>query len=226
MYIHNYDNTTGQYISTNLADADPKNQDRWLVPAFCTDIQPPERVRNEWPFFVDGAWTLKPDYRGQMLYRTENGEPAEILMAGIAPADAGLTTMPRPSDQYVWSNDAWALDPVIVAAQKRAAAMKEFEALIEAARAANTGKSDAYLAGLLSPAQVALFKAWAKYQTDLVDVIASASFPDDFAWPAKPDADAIAAQVEADARAKAQADADAQAALEAARAPQDTAAGE
>lgn len=216
MLIHQYDNATGQYISSNLADPDPKNQDRWLVPAFSTDIALPERARNEWPFFVDGAWALKPDYRGQMLYRTADGTAAELLMPGIAPADAGLTTTPRPSDQYVWSDGDWALDPVIVAAQKRAAAMQEFEALLADARTANAGKADAYAAGLLSPAQAALFKAWANFQLDLVRVIDSATFPDDFAWPAKPDADAIAAQVEADARAKAEAEAQEKAAQQAA----------
>ncbi|POR46751.1 virus tail fiber assembly protein lambda gpK [Paraburkholderia eburnea] len=216
MLIHQYDNATGQYISSNLADPDPKNLDRWLVPAFSTDIALPERARNEWPFFVDGAWALKPDYRGQMLYRTADGTAAELLMPGIAPADAGLTTTPRPSDQYVWSDGGWALDPVIVAAQKRAAAMQEFEALLALARAANAGKADAYAAGLLSPAQAALFKAWANYQLDLVRVIDSADFPNDFAWPAKPDPDAIAAQVEADARAKAEAEAQENAAQQAA----------
>lgn len=216
MLIHQYDNATGQYISSNLADPDPKNLERWLVPAFSTDIALPERSRNEWPFFVDGAWTLKPDYRGQMLYRTGDGEAAEILMAGIAPADAGLTTKPRPSDQYVWGDGDWVIDPALVAAQKRAAAMQEFDTLLVAARTANAGKADAYAAGLLSPAQTALFKAWANYQLDLVRVIDSASFPDNFVWPATPDANAIAEEVEAEARAKAEADAQANAAQQAA----------
>lgn len=183
------------------------NEDRWLVPAFSTEIAPPERARHECPFFVDGAWTLKPDYRGQMLYRADTGENAEILTAGLAPADVGLTTKPRPSDQCVWNGDDWVIAPAIVAEQKRAAAMKEFEALLADARAVNAGKADAYAAGLLSPAQVALFKAWANYQLDLVRVIESADFPDNVTWPSLPDADAIAAEVEAAARAESASDA-------------------
>jgi len=196
------------------------NLDRWLVPAFSTDIPMPERRRNEWPFFIKGAWVVKPDYRGQMLYRTDTGTAAEILAAGVTLEEAGLTDKPRPSDQYVWSNGEWAIDAAIVAEQKRAAAMQEFETLLGAARAANSGKSDAYAAGLLSPAQAALFRAWANYQLALVRVIDSAEFPDNFAWPVVPDADAIAAKVEAAALAKAQADA----ALESARKARDNAA--
>ncbi len=216
MLIHQYDNATGQYISSNLADADPLNEDRWLVPAFSTDVALPNRARNQWPFFVDGAWVLKPDFRGQMLYRTTDGSAAEILQAGISVEDAGLTTKPRPSDQYVFANGDWAIDPTIVAAQKRAAGTLEFEALLTAARTANSGKSDAYAAGLLSPAQAALFKAWASYQLALVNVFESADFPDNYSWPAQPDADAIAAQVEALAQAKTKA-ADALTAAAAAR---------
>lgn len=206
MFIHHYDNATGQYISSRLADADPRNADRWLVPAFSTDLPIPDRARDQWPFFIDGAWVLKPDYRGRVLYRIDDGTASEILAAGITPDDAGLTDKPRPSDQYVWRDGAWSIDPAIVSAQKRSEAMKLFEVLLGDARAANAGKADAYAAGVLSPFEQAMFKAWAAYQLDLVRVIESAGFPDDFSWPAKPDAGAIAAMVAEEAATMASAE--------------------
>ncbi|SAK23309.1 tail assembly chaperone gp38 [Burkholderia multivorans] len=99
MLIHQYDAETGQYISSHLADVDPKNPDRWLVPAFSTLDPLPERSPRTWPFYRNGAWKLLPDHRGQVLYRQDTGEPAEILAAGTTPEAQGLTEIRarRPS---------------------------------------------------------------------------------------------------------------------------------
>jgi hypothetical protein len=203
MLIHQYNNATGEYISSRLADPDPLNQDRWLLPAFTTDVALPDRQRNEWPFFIGGAWVIKPDFRGQMLYRTDTGEAAEILMPGISIEDAGLTATPRPSDQYIWENGAWVIDPAAVAAKAKADAMAEFDTLMSEARTANAGKNDAYAADLLTPLEVGMFKAWAAYQLALANVVNAADFPANLQWPAKPDADAVEAQVLAELAAKA-----------------------
>jgi hypothetical protein len=186
MLIHQYDATTGQYISSRLADADPKNIGRWLVPAFSTDAPLPTRAPLQWPFFVESAWTLKPDYRGVLLYRTENGEPAELLMAGVTPEETGLTLTPRPSSQHSWIGGKWELDPAIVAANVRTSAMAEFDRRMARAREANSGKSDAYAAGLLSREEAYYFRAWSKYQLDLVRVVQRPDFPASVDWPADP----------------------------------------
>lgn len=38
MLIQQYDAETGQYISSRLAAPDPRNVDRWSVPAFSTVV--------------------------------------------------------------------------------------------------------------------------------------------------------------------------------------------
>ncbi|KVC88160.1 phage tail protein [Burkholderia ubonensis] len=203
MLIHQYDAQTGQYISSHLADADPKQPDRWLVPAFSTTDKLPARPPLTWPFYVDGAWELRPDYRGQMLYRQDNGEPAEILTAGATPDQHGLTATPRPSADHVWRNGAWAIDPTRVAQRARDVAMAEFEAHMTRARLQNAGKADAYAAGLLSREEVYYFRAWSAYQLDLVRTIQSAGFPDAVQWPDEPSSFEIAcgpALAEYDAR--------------------------
>ena len=81
MLIHHYDNQTGQYCGSQLADADPRSPGRWLLPAFSTAQVLPERTAESWPFFRDGEWVLLPDFRGKVLYRTDTGEQAEIVAA-------------------------------------------------------------------------------------------------------------------------------------------------
>lgn len=198
MMIHQYDNETGQYISSGLADVDPRNPERWLMPAFSTTTPLPERTPFTWPFWKNGAWELRPDYRGRVLYRCDTGEKAEILVAGVSPAEQGLTDTPRPSDQYVWSDGKWAVDPAAIEREQRDAAMAEFERRMTKAQTVNKGKQDALAADLLSPLEVALFKAWAAYQMALVRAIESPEFPARAVWPDEPDALAIAERVKAE----------------------------
>ncbi|MDR6387579.1 tail fiber assembly protein [Paraburkholderia phenoliruptrix] len=186
MLIHQYDAETGQYLSSRLADPDPINADRWLVPAFSTTDDLPSRPRLTWPFYIDGAWKLLPDYRGLMLYRQDNGQPAEIQIAGATPAEHGLTETPRPSDDYTFRDGAWVIDPAIVAQRVRAAAMAEFDMRMARARTMNAGKADAYAASLLSREEAYYFRAWSAYQLDLVRAIQREGFPDAVSWPDEP----------------------------------------
>jgi len=203
MLIHQYDAETGQYISSRLADPDPRNVDRWLVPAFSTVDELPARTPLSWPFYLDGAWKLLPDYRGRILYRQETGAPAEILVAGTTPAEHGLTETARPSDDYTFRDGAWVIDPAIVAQRVRAAAMAEFDVRMAHARAMNAGRADAYSAGLLSREEAYYFRAWSTYQLDLVRAIQREGFPDAVSWPDEPASFEVAsapAMAEFDAR--------------------------
>ncbi|KVN10539.1 phage tail protein [Burkholderia stagnalis] len=205
MLIHQYDAQTSQYVSSRLADPDPMDSGRWLVPAFSTTDALPDRPPLAWPFYIDGAWKLLPDYRGRILYRQDDGEPAEILTAGTTPDQHGLADTPRPSTEHVWRDGAWAIDPARVAQRARAAAMAEFEARMTHARTRNAGKADAYAASLLSREEVYYFRAWSTYQLDLVRAIQADGFPNAVHWPDEPASFEIAcgpALAEYDARMK------------------------
>lgn len=208
MLCNQYDNLTGRYVASFLAERDPMDVGRYLVPAFCTLTPLPEVPTRSWPFWQDGKWMMQPDYRGVRLYRTDTGEPGEITVAGVNPDDAGLTEVPRPSDEYVWKDGAWVVDEVIVAQRARTAAMAEFSARMEKARQQNLGKSDARVTGLLSDIETAMFDAWAAYQVALVGVIDLPTFPNDVVWPAEPDPAAVLAKVEAERAEKAAREAD------------------
>ncbi|HWX13106.1 MAG TPA: tail fiber assembly protein [Trinickia sp.] len=186
MLIHQYDNHSGAYACSRLADEDPRNPGRWLVPAFCTTEPLPDRRSRTWPFYDNGKWVLRPDWRGQVLYRCDNGEPAEIVVAGAAPAEQGLTQTPRPSGKHVWTGDGWVLNRDAVAAEERARAMAQFERRLAHARMKNAGRADAFAAGLLSDEEAYYFKAWCGYQMALVREVEKPTFPEGVVWPDEP----------------------------------------
>lgn len=228
MLCNQYDSLTGQYIVSFLADVDPMNSERFLVPAFCTLEPLPERAPRTWPFWRDDKWELLPDYRGVRLYRTESGAAAEITVAGMTLDDAGLTEVPRPSDAHVWRDGAWAIDEQLVADKERETAMNDFFVRLDKARRQNLGKSDARITGRMSDLEEATFDAWTDYQLALTNVVESPTFPADIAWPDEPNPKAILAQVEAERAAKAAREAEeaAQRKAEAKRAEEDRAAAE
>ncbi|MGT0246661.1 tail fiber assembly protein [Burkholderia pyrrocinia] len=208
MLCNQYDSLTGQYIVSFLADVDPMNSSRYLVPAFCTLEPLPEREPRTWPFWRNHKWEMLPDYRGVRLYRTESGAVAEITVAGVTPDEVGLTEVPRPSDAHVWRDGAWAIDEEIVAGRVREAVMNDFFARLEKARKQNLGKSDARVTGRLSDLEAATFDAWTDYQVALVRVVESPDFPKQIVWPDEPDPDAVLAKVQAERAAKAAREAD------------------
>ncbi|MEK7892298.1 tail fiber assembly protein [Burkholderia contaminans] len=228
MLCNQYDSLTGQYVVSFLADVDPMNTSRYLVPAFCTLEPLPERGPRTWPFWRDEKWEMLPDYRGVRLYRTESGIAAEITVAGVMPDDVGLTEQPRPSDTHVWRDGKWVVDEKIVVDRARESAMNDFLARLEKARQQNRGKSDARMTGRLSDLEEATFDAWADYQVALVNVVESPTFPTKITWPAEPDPAVILATVEAERAATAAREAEEAAQREAAlkQAEEDRAAAE
>ncbi|MDY7807764.1 tail fiber assembly protein [Burkholderia stagnalis] len=200
MKIYNYDFKTGAFTGAGEPDPDPMSPGRWLIPAFASIKKPPKPGDREWPFWINGAWTMKPDFRNVPLYQTANGAPASINEPGVVPADVDLTDEPKPSDVHVWRDGAWGPDEQLVEHKARADATAEFATRMEKARAANYGKADAMIAGVLTDTEVAIFKAWAAYQVALSRVMGAPDFPKGIAWPNEPDEVAIAAEVEAEAK--------------------------
>ncbi|URZ18784.1 hypothetical protein [Clostridium felsineum] len=67
MKIYNYSYLTYEYLSTSDATEDPLEKGRYLIPAYATDIQPPEYEKNQTPIFNVGTkvWNVVDDYRNQ-----------------------------------------------------------------------------------------------------------------------------------------------------------------
>jgi len=195
MKIHTYHHQSGAYQGESVAEPDPRNDARWLMPAFTTIVAPPDKQARTWPCWRDGQWTLLPDYRAAPLYRTDTGEPASIDAPGITPEEVGLTEQAPPGPEHVWRDGAWQIDDARVAAQVREAAICAFDTRFTKARQRTLGRGDALAAGLLNDVETATFKAWAAYQLALVRVIDAPDFPEHVNWPAEPDEAEILRQV-------------------------------
>lgn len=56
MDIYNYDAETGIFVGRGTADPDPLQPGSWLIPAFATDVAPPEPNPNNYLVFANGSW--------------------------------------------------------------------------------------------------------------------------------------------------------------------------
>jgi hypothetical protein len=106
---------TGEYLGTGYADPDPLDADNWLVPGHAYRDAPPPMVPGEAAVWTGRGWSLRPDRRGQ-VYRTATGEAVMHDQLGELPE--GLTTEPRPTQDYRWDSTGWVLDVNLKAANR------------------------------------------------------------------------------------------------------------
>lgn len=93
MQIWNYDDD-GVWTSSGWADPDPMEPGNWLVPANATTIAPPAVAAKQVAVFVDGAWSVVADHRGETWYA---GYKQPVVVEAVG-TPAGLTaTEPAPS---------------------------------------------------------------------------------------------------------------------------------
>lgn len=95
MDIYHYHSVTGEYLGTSQAMPDPLEPGRFLIPAHATEIAPPAAGEHEVSVFEDGAWSVKPDYRGTE-YWLSHDERHVITEIGEAVPDGASLTRPDP----------------------------------------------------------------------------------------------------------------------------------
>lgn len=92
--IYHYDEL-GVLSGTSKAEANPREKDAYLVPAFATTAPPPTTGKNQCARFRDGAWEVVADFRGTS-YWLPDGTRHEVTSAGeVLPPDA-LAAAPLP----------------------------------------------------------------------------------------------------------------------------------
>lgn len=107
MKIYNYDPITGEYLSSKDARPDPMTEGRFLIPAFATDIEPPDPKEGYAIIFAQGGWNYVVDHRGQSIYSTENAERATVT--GIGPIPERFTVI-EPIQHSKWDGAKWVED--------------------------------------------------------------------------------------------------------------------
>ena len=110
MKIYNYSKQNGEFLMESEARLDPLEakvgKEVYLMPKCSTKTEPPKVRKNEAAAFLDGQWTVVPDWRKTVYYI---GSDAVLIKdIGIEPP-AGTTTNPPPKgfkipffDGYNW----------------------------------------------------------------------------------------------------------------------------
>ena len=109
MKIFHYHSVTKEYISTTLADPDPLDDGKWILPAYSTSVEPPRTNPFEIAVFneTDNHWNVLDDYRGKYVYNKSTKE--EVLVRKIGPIDNHYSTLtPKNHDQ--WNGKKWVKD--------------------------------------------------------------------------------------------------------------------
>jgi len=89
--VYNYHPVSGQFTGASEAEASPMSPGEFLIPAYATDVAPPEVCADgcipAWSE-ISKAWGEIPDHRGEVWYSKE-GDPLTVKLAGD-PARHGL----------------------------------------------------------------------------------------------------------------------------------------
>ncbi|WP_085592168.1 DUF4376 domain-containing protein [Thalassospira sp. MCCC 1A01428] len=107
MKIYNYSPRNGVFLGTAIAQKNPMHEGEFLMPAWATDIAPPDPVAGMVAVYdSDGAtWSLVADHRGETVYNTETGTAFVIDEPGNIPD--GHTALVPPSQDATWDGAAW-----------------------------------------------------------------------------------------------------------------------
>ncbi|MEX0306022.1 MAG: hypothetical protein AB3N12_01435 [Ruegeria sp.] len=90
MNIFHFHPDTGEYLGQGIADRDPLDSDRYLIPYNATTEEPPTIGSNKVRVHLDGDWSVQDDYRGTEYWL--DGQRFEITEIGeVVPEDAVLT---------------------------------------------------------------------------------------------------------------------------------------
>lgn len=86
----------GYFVGEVEARESPLDPGAFLIPAGCVTAAPPATAANEAAQFVDGAWVVQPDFRGE-VYWLADGTRHEIAELGIVLPAGALEAAPPPT---------------------------------------------------------------------------------------------------------------------------------
>lgn len=145
----------GLYVGTAKADPCWRRPGVFIPPGGCVEEAPPEVGDKQVAKFVDGAWTVIPDWRGH-IYWTADRVRHVITEAGVEPPADALASDPGPTAAQRWATlqgqAKAALDAASVTATRCVIAGVSFpddwRAYVEALRAITRADSGDASAGL------------------------------------------------------------------------------
>ena len=112
MEIYNYSLLTGEYIGPSQADESPLEPGVFLIPAGATTTVPPQVESQQIAVFINGSWSVEPDFRGTIVYSLADLSPVIISQIGSLP-EGVITEKPvKPVGNYTWNGEAYILEPL------------------------------------------------------------------------------------------------------------------
>ena len=147
------------------------------------DRLPPAASGFVWAM-VDSQPVQLADRRGT-VYQTSNGEAVTYAELGELPE--AFTTEPKPGQFYQWLEGAWVEDVAAAAEAARKQALQQRDAYLEVATLRIAPLQDAVDLGDATADEEAQLLAWKRYRVALNRVQQQEGFPQDVAWPVKPD---------------------------------------
>ena len=112
MEIYNYHPEYKHFTAVSIADESPLEPGVFLIPAYATDIKPPEVSESKIQVFKDNQWNIIEDRRG-IYYSTQTQEVIENYNPLEAPENATRENPPEvPDGYYLTWNDGWVLEDI------------------------------------------------------------------------------------------------------------------
>lgn len=108
MRIFHYDPLTREFLGEGRADPSPLEPNSFLIPANATEIPPPPVQKKEVAVFKNGGWEVLPDFRGEVVYRVEDGRFVKI--EDVGPLPETVTETPPPTEFHEWKDGDWVLN--------------------------------------------------------------------------------------------------------------------
>lgn len=173
--IYNLRADTGEYIGKGDAYIPAHTG----LPAYCTDITPPEISGNRVAVFDGKVWSVIEDHRGKTVYNILTGNG--LYIEHLGPLPENTISVASPGEFFKWNGVEWIPDPE---AQK-AFAVKDAEKqkndrLSEATMKINI-LQDAVELNIATDEEVENLKQWKQYRVLLnrIDI----NVAPDIAWP-------------------------------------------
>lgn len=131
--VYHYHRATGVLLFAAVAQPDPLEPGRLLLPAKATPIAPPAVGPGEAVCFIEeiNDWQVVPDLRGRAYYDTATGDRHVIQEVNQSP-EPGWTELAPASPGEVWVDDHWELPLATLAANRQADIDDAYSAEMEA----------------------------------------------------------------------------------------------
>lgn len=154
------------------------------LPAYCTEIEPPEIPDGFAGVFNHeaGEWSVQEDHRGLTVYRTDSG--AAVRITELGPLPDGVTSLAPDGSYQKWDGSQWVADPDAEKQAQIRDAESMKKALMQAAGEKISTLQDAVELELATDDETAQLEQWKKYRV-LLNRIDTSTAPD-ISWPKQP----------------------------------------